>query len=148
MPPSFALFGVPSSAISAASNLLQALTDSDAGVYEATEQASGRAVVIETLDPGEIVGWSWLFPPYRWHFDARALSLVRATSFDGACLRGKCDDDTDLGSIRWKRGAGLRIGRAVDHTLETRMQQGHRAHRAGLQRDVELAIRQAVVFEQ
>jgi CRP/FNR family cyclic AMP-dependent transcriptional regulator len=46
------------------------------------------AVTIETLEAGEVVGWSWLFPPHRWHFDARALSLVRATSFDGACLRG------------------------------------------------------------
>ena len=31
-------------------------------------------VMIETLEAGEVVGWSWLFPPYRWHFDARALS--------------------------------------------------------------------------
>ena len=35
--------------------------------------------------------------PYRWHFDARALSTVRATAFDGACLRGKCDEDPELG---------------------------------------------------
>ena len=41
------------------------------------------AVVIETIEAGEVVGWSWLFPPYQWHFDARAVSLVRATSFDG-----------------------------------------------------------------
>jgi CRP-like cAMP-binding protein len=54
-------------------------------------------VTIETLEAGEIVGWSWLFPPYRWHFDARALSLVRATSFDGACLRAKCESDSRLG---------------------------------------------------
>ena len=44
-----------------------------------------------------MVGWSWLFPPYRWHFDARALDMVRAVAFDGACLRGKCDDDHTLG---------------------------------------------------
>jgi CRP/FNR family transcriptional regulator, cyclic AMP receptor protein len=55
------------------------------------------AITIETLEAGEVVGWSWLFPPYRWHFDARALSLVRATAFDGACLRGKCEDDPRLG---------------------------------------------------
>src|SRR5579864_1865665 len=54
-------------------------------------------VSIETVDPGEVVGWSWLFAPYRWHFDARALSTVRATAFDGACLRGKCDEDPELG---------------------------------------------------
>ena len=55
------------------------------------------AITIETIEPGEIVGWSWLFAPYRWHFDARALSTVRATAFDGACLRGKCNDDPELG---------------------------------------------------
>jgi CRP/FNR family transcriptional regulator, cyclic AMP receptor protein len=58
---------------------------------------SRGAVTIETLEAGEVVGWSWLFPPYRWHFDARATSLVRATVFDGACLRGKCEDDPRLG---------------------------------------------------
>jgi CRP/FNR family cyclic AMP-dependent transcriptional regulator len=54
-------------------------------------------LVIETLDAGEMLGWSWLFPPFRWHFDARAMTAVRATAFDGACLRGKCDADAALG---------------------------------------------------
>jgi CRP/FNR family transcriptional regulator, cyclic AMP receptor protein len=63
---------------------------------ETFEPARGP-LVIETIGSGEIVGWSWLFPPYRSHLDGRALSSVRATSFDGACLRGKCDDDPALG---------------------------------------------------
>jgi CRP-like cAMP-binding protein len=54
-------------------------------------------VLIETIDPNDVIGWSWLFAPYRWHFDARALSVVRATGFDGTCLRKKCDDDAALG---------------------------------------------------
>ena len=53
-------------------------------------------VVIETIEAGEVIGWSWLFAPYRWHFDARALTAVRATAFDGACLRQKCDNDPAL----------------------------------------------------
>jgi CRP-like cAMP-binding protein len=69
------------------------------------------AVTIETLDAGEVVGWSWLFPPYRWHFDARALSLVRATSFDGACLRGKCAADPQLGYELMSRFAQVVIQR-------------------------------------
>lgn len=69
------------------------------------------AVTIETLDPGEVVGWSWLFPPYRWHFDARALSLVRATSFDGACLRKKCETDPRLGYDLMSRFAQVVIDR-------------------------------------
>jgi CRP/FNR family cyclic AMP-dependent transcriptional regulator len=54
-------------------------------------------VTIETIESGDVIGWSWLFPPYRWHFDARALVDVRATGFDGACLRGKCEADSRLG---------------------------------------------------
>ena len=54
-------------------------------------------IVFETLGPGEIVGASWLVPPYRWIFDARAVDLVRAIGIDAACLRAKCDADHDLG---------------------------------------------------
>jgi CRP/FNR family cyclic AMP-dependent transcriptional regulator len=69
------------------------------------------AVTIETLEAGEVVGWSWLFPPYRWHFDVRALSLVRATSFDAACLRGKCEADPRLGYDLMSRFAQVMIER-------------------------------------
>ena len=69
------------------------------------------AVTIETLEAGEVVGWSWLFPPHRWHFDARALSLVRATSFDGSCLRSKCESDPRLGYDLMSRFAQIVIER-------------------------------------
>ena len=68
-------------------------------------------VVIETLGASEVLGWSWLFPPYRWHFDARALSAVRATAFDGVCLRGKCEDDPALGYLLMGRFAQITIER-------------------------------------
>lgn len=55
------------------------------------------ALSIETIEAGEVLGWSWLFPPYRWHFDAQALELTRAIAFDGECLRAKCEADHDLG---------------------------------------------------
>ena len=73
--------------------------------------AARGPVTIETLDAGEVVGWSWLFPPHRWHFDARALSLVRATSFDGACLRAKCETDPRLGYDLMSRFAQIVIER-------------------------------------
>ncbi len=58
----------------------------------------GRApLVIETLDDGEVLGWSWLLPPYRVRFDARAVGLVRTLSIDGKCLRAKCEQDCALG---------------------------------------------------
>jgi CRP/FNR family transcriptional regulator, cyclic AMP receptor protein len=54
-------------------------------------------LTVETVGPGEIAGWSWLVPPYRWQLSARAVEPVRAVEFDGACLRGKCADDPELG---------------------------------------------------
>ncbi|MGE5273050.1 MAG: cyclic nucleotide-binding domain-containing protein [Verrucomicrobiota bacterium] len=54
-------------------------------------------LTVETIDEGGVVGWSWLFPPHRWHYDARALDVVRAVAFDGTCLRGKCNDDHTFG---------------------------------------------------
>ncbi len=54
-------------------------------------------VVIETIGPGRAVGWSWLVPPYRWTFDARALDPVGALAIDGACLRTKSLEDPALG---------------------------------------------------
>lgn len=68
-------------------------------------------LVIDTIEPGEVVGWSWLFEPYVWHFDARAAGPLRAIAFDGACLRGKCDDDKELGYALMKRFAQVMIDR-------------------------------------
>jgi CRP/FNR family cyclic AMP-dependent transcriptional regulator len=68
--------------------------------------APGRGpLVIETLLGGDVVGWSWLFEPYRWQFDARAREPTRVVAFDGACLRGKCEADHELGYQLMKRFA-------------------------------------------
>lgn len=72
-------------------------------------------LVIDTADAGDVVGWSWLFPPYRWHYDARAAEPVRAIAFDGACLRGKCAEDTRLGYELMQRFAQVMIDR-LQHT--------------------------------
>ena len=54
-------------------------------------------LVIDTADAGDVVGWSWLVPPYRSIFDARASEATGVVAFDGLCLRGKCEDDAHLG---------------------------------------------------
>jgi CRP/FNR family cyclic AMP-dependent transcriptional regulator len=69
------------------------------------------SMTVETIEAGEVIGWSWLFPPFRWHFDARALTDIRATAFDGACLRGKCEDDPALGYDLMQRFAQVLIER-------------------------------------
>ena len=63
------------------------------------------SITIQTLGVGEILGWSWLVPPYQWRFDARAVELVRAIALDGKCLRTKCEDDPRLGFALLKRFA-------------------------------------------
>ncbi len=61
------------------------------------------ALTFQTLGEGEIVGISWLIPPYRWAYDAKALELTRAIAMDATCLRGKCEADHDLGYDMMKR---------------------------------------------
>jgi CRP-like cAMP-binding protein len=61
------------------------------------------SITFQTLGVGEIVGVSWLVPPYRWTYDARALELTRAIALDATCLRNKCEQDHDLGYEVMKR---------------------------------------------
>lgn len=60
-------------------------------------------VTVQTVAENEPLGWSWLFPPYTWHFDARATDDTRLVSFDGRCLRTKCDQDPVFGLELMKR---------------------------------------------
>ena len=52
---------------------------------------------IQTLGTGDVAGWSWLFPPYRWNFDVRALEETHLLCLDGSCLRSKCEANHSLG---------------------------------------------------
>jgi CRP-like cAMP-binding protein len=63
--------------------------------------------VVDTVDEGGVVGWSWLVPPYRWFFDARAVHEVSAVAVDASCLRGKCEEDPALGYALMQRVAGV-----------------------------------------
>ncbi|MCU0838189.1 MAG: cyclic nucleotide-binding domain-containing protein [Rhodospirillales bacterium] len=64
----------------------------------------GRApIIVDTLREGDPVGWSWLIPPYRTHFDARALELTRVIEFDAACLRRKMEEDQAFGFAVYQR---------------------------------------------
>lgn len=68
-------------------------------------------VTIETLHDGDLLGWSWLVPPYRTTFDARALTTTHAIAFDGACLRGKLDGDPALGYVLLRLFAAVIVER-------------------------------------
>lgn len=63
------------------------------------------AMILQTAGEGDVVGWSWIVPPHRWTFDARAVELTRAIALSGECLRRKCEEDHDLGYALFKRFA-------------------------------------------
>lgn len=73
---------------------------------------------VETLHEGDVVGWSWLFPPYRWNHTVSATTLVRAIALDGACLRDKAEQDCGLGYELMKRFNMI----LLDRLQATRMQ--------------------------
>jgi CRP-like cAMP-binding protein len=69
------------------------------------------SIVVETVSAGGVVGWSWLFPPYHWQFDARAVGPVGAIAVDAACLRAKADADDALGHQLMARLAAVLLER-------------------------------------
>lgn len=72
-------------------------------------------MTVQTVNEGEILGWAWLVPPYRWHFDAQATELTRAIALDGKCLREKCEEDKVLGYELLKRLLPV-IGKTMEAT--------------------------------
>jgi CRP-like cAMP-binding protein len=75
-------------------------------------------MTIETLREGDLLGWSWLVPPYRCRFDSRAMEQTRAIAMDGLCLRNKCEENPELGFVLLKRFAAV-----IAHRLQaTRLQ--------------------------
>ncbi|MCX4585723.1 cyclic nucleotide-binding domain-containing protein [Streptomyces sp. NBC_01481] len=71
-----------------------------------------RPAVIENLGFGELVGWSWLFPPHVWQFGAEAMTPVRAQEFDASTVRMMMDADPAFGSA-----IGNWVGRVLAHRL-------------------------------
>lgn len=72
-----------------------------------------RRVVVETLGHGELLGWSWMFPPYAWHLGAEAVSPVRAREYDAKAIRELCEREPELG-----RAVTLAVAEVVAHRLQ------------------------------
>lgn len=73
---------------------------------------------IATVGPGEVLGWSWLISPFRWHFSGLAVAEVSAIALDGDCLRTKCESDHDFGFEMLRR-----LSQVMERRLEaTRLQ--------------------------
>jgi CRP/FNR family cyclic AMP-dependent transcriptional regulator len=70
----------------------------------ALESSTGDEVVkIDEVGAGDLLGWSWIFPPYVWHFDARAIEPTTAIFLYGTILREYCEADPGLGYELFKR---------------------------------------------
>jgi CRP-like cAMP-binding protein len=80
-------------------------------------------VQVQVIGQGDILGWSWLFPPYYWHFDARALEATSAVFFYGTPLRDECESDHDLGYELLKR-----ISEVIIDRLQNTRRQMLKAH--------------------
>jgi CRP-like cAMP-binding protein len=80
-------------------------------VAQILEHHPYRPFIFQTLGENEILGLSWLIPPYRWTFSAQALETVRAIALDGACIRKKCEGDPDLGYKLMKHLASVLVAR-------------------------------------
>ena len=75
-------------------------------------------LTVQTLGPGDILGWSWLFPPHNWRFDAVALESTSAVEFDGSCLRAKVENDPVLGYEFVRRFAQVIVKRLEAASLQ------------------------------
>lgn len=57
----------------------------------------GEQLPIQMLGPGDVLGWSWLFPPFRWHFSARAIEHTEAIALNGASLLIRAEEQPEFG---------------------------------------------------
>lgn len=71
----------------------------------------GEPVIIETIGAGDLLGWSWMFSPYVWHFTARAVEPTEAIFFYGTILREYCEHNHSLGYELFKRMAPVMLKR-------------------------------------
>ena len=86
------------------------LIESGRIALESTGAPAGT-VEIETVHAGELLGWSWMFPPYAWHFTARAIEPTVAIFFYGTILRDYCERNHSLGYELFKRMTAVMVKR-------------------------------------
>ena len=86
------------------------LIESGRIALEAHELADGTAL-IEYLGPGDVLGWSWLFAPFVWHFRARAVEPTEAIALSGSHLLTAAEQNHDFGYELMKRVAQVVIHR-------------------------------------
>ena len=76
-----------------------------------SESDFSEPLVIETIGAGDLLGWSWMFPPYVWQFTARAIEPTTTIFFYGTTLRELCEKDHSLGYELLKRISAVMVKR-------------------------------------
>ncbi len=76
-----------------------------------SEAGFGESILIQTIGAGDLLGWSWMFPPYVWQFTARAIEPTAALFFYAAILREYCEKDHSLGYELLKRISAVMVTR-------------------------------------
>lgn len=87
----------------------------------------GDPVIVETIGAGDLLGWSWMFPPYVWHFTARASEPTKAIFFYGTILREYCERDPSLGYELFKRITPIMLKRLQAARAKMLSVHSHRA---------------------
>ncbi|MFE1249460.1 cyclic nucleotide-binding domain-containing protein [Streptomyces sp. NPDC058735] len=89
-----------------------------------------QRVTVASLGAGDLLGWSWLFPPYTWDFGAVAFSPVRAYEFDAKAVLRLCEEDTELGLMLVRN-----VAEVLAHRLEMtrgKLMEQYTLHRRGV----------------
>jgi CRP/FNR family cyclic AMP-dependent transcriptional regulator len=88
------------------------------------------APLVQLVGEGEVLGWSWLFPPYYWHFSARTVEPAETIFFYGTRLRAQCEEDAEFGYELMKRMAAIVIKRLqISRVQSLQLQQDIKAGR-------------------
>lgn len=90
-------------------NRFYIVLEGEVALESSTKKSGAR--LVQTIKQGDVLGWSWLFPPYQWHFDARAVKPTRAIIFFASNLRALSENDYQLGYELLKRVSKVVIKR-------------------------------------
>ncbi len=67
----------------------------------------GPSLEVQILGAGEVLGWSWLIPPYRWNFRGKVIEAAEVVEFNGKAILDHCERDPAFGYPLMKRFAAL-----------------------------------------
>jgi len=103
------------------------ILEGEVALESANGKQGAKPHLVQTIKAGDVIGWSWLFPPYLWNFDARAVKPTKAIIFFATTLREQCEKDPRLGYELMKRVANVVINRLQATRLKSLKQKKAKA---------------------